>query len=766
MPARLTKTCLLGLLTAAAITAGLPAQGPAGKGKNNWLSWRGPNQNGVSPEHYKNPKVKTDPAWVYDSNGRGTPVICDGKVFSWGYRGKDGDLVELLTCLDAATGKKIWEHEFQDFLSDTIYDRYSIGAPAVDPEAKRVYLLTHYGMFACYDFDGKLQWTKSTMEDFGRMSFPNGRVGSPVIDGDLVIIHGIISNWGADGPAADRFYAFDKISGELVWWSRPGIIPPVDSSFSTPVFETRDGKRVFYSGTGCGNIVCVNARTGKPLFRFQAAKNGLNASVLLHKGKVIAVHGDENVDSSEKGRLAAIRIPEKLDPKTKDGELIPLTTAESEVWRSPVGSSNGSPVLVGDRIFQLDDTGVLNVVDANTGETLWTKKMATSNVHASPLYVDGLLYLTLLDGRLVVLKPGDKDGEIVQEVELDGQCLGAPVVCNGQLFVHSTAKLYCFTLENQGITTDTIAAAEVPKPGKAVALQAIPAEVLLTPGASQKFRVREIDANGFVVGEAKNVKWESFIPPTARVKSTMDAQFNDKGELVAGPNAHLSAGAYKVTGEGGISGTIRGRVLQNLPIHADFNDIELNEEQPQEHIKFAYPPLPWIGARLKFDVRELNGEKVFAKTFDRILFQRATSFIAKSDLSNYTMQADVLTEGSARVKSDIGLINQRYLITLRGNAGQLEVSSNMERLKQTAPFKMKANTWYTLKTRVDANENGDGGGVVRAKAWEKGQPEPEAWTIEVKLARIHKNGSPGIFSFTQMNQRRAFLDNISVTPNK
>jgi len=132
------------------------------------------------------------------------------------------------------------------------------------------------------------------------------------------------------------------------------------------------------------------------------------------------------------------------------------------------------------------------------------------------------------------------------------------------------------------------------------------------------------------------------------VKSTLDAKFNDAGELVAAADAKLSAGAFKATAEGGIFGTIRGRILQNLPIHDDFNSVELNEEQPNEHLKFAYPPLPWIGARFKFDVRELNGEKVFAKTFDRILFQRGTTFIAPSNLSNYTMQADVLTDGSAR----------------------------------------------------------------------------------------------------------------------
>lgn len=740
-----------------------PAAPPVEKEVHDWVSWRGPLQTGVSLEHHKDGKLNPTPAWVHDSKGRGTPVVCDGKVFSWGYRGEVGELVELLTCMDAKTGKTLWEREFKDFLSDTVYDRYTIGAPAVDPETKRVYLHTHYGLFLCFDFEGKELFRVSMMEDFGRLSFPNSRVGTTVIEGDLAILHCITSNWGADGPAADRFYAFDKMTGELVWWSRPGVVPPVDSSFSTPVIETRDGKRVLYSGTGCGNVVAVNARDGKALWRFQGCKNGINGSVVLHKDKLIYVHGDENVDSTEKGRMTAIKLPETLVPAAPGAENNVLEPSV-EIWRNPIGSSNGSPLLVGDRIYQLDDTGVLNAVNADTGEIIWTKKMSTANVHASLSYTDGLIYAALLDGRLALLKPGDKDAELVAEVKLEGNCLGAAVVSNGMVYVHTTSKFYAFTIENKGITWDKVAVAEMPKAGPPAALQIIPAEVVLTPGTSAKFRIRSVDKNGIPVGPVEKAAWESFIPPTAKVKASMDAKFNGAGELVAAAAAKLSAGAFKATADGGISGTIRGRVLQNLPINMDFNNIELNEDQPTEAIKFAYPPLPWIGARFKFDVRELNGEKVFAKTFDRILFQRATTFIAPSNLSNYTMQADVMTDGSARVKSDIGVIHQRYAITLRGNAGQLEVSSNMERLKEVVPFKMIANTWYVLKTRVDANP--DGTGVVRAKAWAKGQAEPEAWNIEVKVSMVHQNGSPGLFSFTPLNQKRAYLDNVSVTPNK
>lgn len=753
---RIHRTASWSALAASLLTFSLQA--------NDWSNWRGPLQNGVSLEHYTGAgKLPETAAWTYDARSRGTPVIVDGKVILWGYRGETSDLIELLTVLDAKTGKKLWEVEISDYLSDSIYNRYSIGAPTVDPETKRIYLVSNAGVFVCYEMDGKKVFEIPLMEDFGRMTFPNARVGSPVIEGDLVITHFIFSNWGADGPAADRAYAFDKKTGELVWWALPGVSPPVDSSFSTPVLETRDGKRVMYYTTGCGHIVCVNARSGKAYWKMPICKNGVNASVVLHKGnKLIAIHGDENIDSSEKGRMVAIKLPETLTaPTTPEGTVL----ADAELWRLPLGATSSSPVVVGDMLYQLTDGGELYCINIETGKELWKKKLSNANLHSSAVYADGLLYCPMMEGKLVVVKPSETDAEIVQEIKLDGQCLGAPSICDGVVYVTTTEKLYSFPIPNSGIKVDAAPVVEIPKAGKPAALQIIPAEVVIMNGSKQAFRVRSVDANGFVVSEdVKGVKWESFIPPTAKVKASMDAKFNEAGELVVAADAKESAGAFKATAGDGTFGTIRGRALKNLPLTEDFEAYALDQDQPSEGVKFSYPPLPWIGARFKFDVRELEGNKVFAKTFDRLLFQRGTVFVAPSHLSNYTMQADVRTEGSARLKSDIGFINQRYLICLRGNANKLEVSSNPERLKVEGNFKVSANTWYTLKTRVDVNP--DGSGVVRGKVWEKGQPEPEAWTVEAKVAKAHTQGSPGIFGFSQMNQKRVFLDNLSITPNK
>lgn len=736
----------------------------------DWTNWRGPLQTGESLEHFQNAKVAETPAWTYVSHSRGCPVICDGKVFDFGYRGEKEDLVELLTCLDEKSGAKLWEIEIKDFISDTVYNRYAIGSPTVDPVTKRVYLLTAYGVFGCWDFEGKELWRLSLMEQIGRMTFPNSKVGSPVIEGDLVIIRGITSNWGAEGPASDRFYGFDKITGELVWSSTPGEVPPQDSSFSTPIVTTIDGKRVFIAATGCGNFIAVNALTGKALWRHKFAKAGANATVVLHNGTAIGIHGDENVDSADKGRMVCVKVPTSFakDELVFDNAVDAAAWKANEVWRNSQSSSSGSPIIHDGIVYQITDTGSVIAVKAESGEIVWESKVSNGNTHSSPLYADGRIYAPLMEGAVFVLDA--KDGKELQKIDLEGNCIGAAMICNAHLFVHTTEKLYCFPITNDGATVDpTPETAPAAKVGPAVALQIIPAEFVIAPGGKAAFRIRSVDANGNVVGDVKKVSWETFIPPTAKVKAKIDdAKFNDENEIVANADAKMGAGAFKATSADGLFGVIRGRVLPKPPFEQDFSVATLDQEFPADAAfpayKYAYPPLPWIGARFKFQIMDEGGEHVLGKSFDRLLFQRGTVFMGTPDMHDYTVQADLMTDGNRRVKSDVGVINQRYAIVLKGNANVLEISSNFERLTRTAPLKIAAQTWYTLKTQVKVDADGING-TVYAKVWERSAPEPKEWTLEAKVNPVHKQGSPGLFGFTPQNQKRVFIDNIKVLPN-
>ena len=296
---------------------------------------------------------------------------------------------------------------------------------------------------------------------------------------------------------------------------------------------------------------------------------------------------------------------------------------------------------------------------------------------------------------------------------------------------------------------------EAPPKGKAVRLQVLPADIVLHPGERVQVSVRALDAAGNVVeAEGDGLEWQA--------PGNLDLEFDETGSMVVPREARLGAGVLTASAAG-LQGTARIRVAPRGAYSEDFDDFELSGES-SDGAAFAYPPSHMIGVRSKWEVRELDGEKVLAKTLNVPLFQRALGFIGHPLMSNYTMQVDILSDGNRRIISTAGVVHQRYMIQLKGNHQQIEISSNMERIKEAVPFKWKPKEWYTLKTRVDVAE--DGSGVVRAKAWKRGDPEPEEWNIEVEHKRAHTHGAPGLFGFAMQSRFRVYLDNIQVTPNE
>jgi outer membrane protein assembly factor BamB len=117
--------------------------------------------------------------------------------------------------------------------------------------------------------------------------------------------------------------------------------------------------------------------------------------------------------------------------------------------------------------------------------------------------------------------------------------------------------------------------------------------------------------------------WAAYIPPTAKVQAKLDAAFSGPLTLTASAQAKPSAGMFEVT-VGAAKGYLRGRILPNLPFKEDFESYAIVVPHATETgVKFAYPPLPWIGARFKWEVREVDGNKMLVKTVDNRLLQRA-----------------------------------------------------------------------------------------------------------------------------------------------
>jgi len=112
---------------------------------------------------------------------------------------------------------------------------------------------------------------------------------------------------------------------------------------------------------------------------------------------------------------------------------------------------------------------------------------------------------------------------------------------------------------------------------------------------------------------------------------------NEQGQLVAGTEPKPSAGAFEAS-LGPLKGYIRGRVLPYLPIKQDFEWANLTETNELENARFAYPPLPWIGARFKFEVSR-EGRKKSSPKRSTIRFSNARLFfLGDPGTKNYTLR--------------------------------------------------------------------------------------------------------------------------------
>jgi hypothetical protein len=520
---------------------------------------------------------------------------------------------------------------------------------------------------------------------------------------------------------------------------------------------------VFYQGTGCGHVVCVNARTGEPVWRFKLSGSGVNADIILAEpGKLIAIHGKENIDATHHGRLVEIKIPTEYPT----GQKPVVLGKEAEIWRNDdFIAFSSSPILVNGKVYSTIATGSLVCADATTGKTLWSEKLAPDQLHASPAYADGKMYVPMLNGTVHVLDVSGDKPKTLSVNEMGANCLGAPSFYGDAVFIFSKEALMCFGPKASAASvepTKTVAATAM-STDPITAIQVVPAEFAIIPGETVTYTVWGIDAVGRRVKKLDSeVKFEKFIPPTALVKSEVDCTI-EGNTLKTTKAAKISAGAFKATWNN-LSATARGRIVAGPGYKENFDAMPLGQKNEFGE-EVGFPPLPWLGARVKWSVLEKDGSKVAANRLDVILFQRTMNFIGKSNEKNYTLEADVMTDGTRRIMSTVGLINQRYCIAMTGNSRILEVTSNHERVKESVPFDVQPNTWYHLKTRVDHDKSGPGG-VVRAKLWERGKPEPDAWTIEVKQPKIHEEGAPGVFAFSPQSQKRVFIDNLSLTANE
>jgi outer membrane protein assembly factor BamB len=706
---------------------------------NDWAEWRGPARDGVSPE--KNLPATWSPSgenlvWRAPYGGRSAPIVMGDRVYLQNSAGSGETLQERLMCFNADTGKLLWEHRFNIYLSDVPPHRVGWASPVGDPTTGNVYVFGVGGNLIGFNREGKVLWERSLGEDFGLLTTHGGRTVSPIIDGDLVIVSGVTFQWGKHGNGAHRFMAFDKKSGETVYISAPGG-RPYDTTYAPPIIANINGTRLLIQGASDGVVHAIKPQTGEPVWKYEISKRGLNTGVVVHGTTAILTHSEENLESNEMGMMVAVDATAKGAIK------------KEQVKWSVFGWQGGfsSPVIDGDRLYQVDNGANLAAFDVSTGKQLWLQNLGTIQ-KASPVLADGKLYVGTENGKFFILKPSASGVQILDEDQLGTGArpeaiIGSVAVSNGRIFVVSDSALYCIGQKAaQGSSQAQSAVGTTVSSNPATFVQVVPTELLLKPGDKVTFRARLFDAQGNFVREETNASWS-----LEQLKGTVE-----NGQFTAGSDAASQGGLVKAT-VGDISGTASVRIFPPLPWSDTFDSYAPN----------SLPPT-WVNTTLKFAVQEINGNKVLTKlTTGSSLLSRARAYMGPSDWTNYTVESDVFATTKRRQQGDAGVIAQRYVLTLYGNSQMLHLEPWQPETARTKamPFAWKPDTWYRLKLQVENLP--DGKTRARGKAWVVSEPEPAAWMIERIDPIPNRQGAPGVFG---NGLAELYFDNIKVYANK
>jgi outer membrane protein assembly factor BamB len=719
---------------------------------SDWPEWRGPARTGTSTE--TGLPTSWSPAgenlaWKAAYGGRSSPVVLGDRLYLQNTVGTGEAEQERLLCLNADTGKLLWEHRYNIFTSDVPAHRIAWSSPAVDAASGNVFAISGNGLVMSLSRDGKVLWERSLAEEFGMWTTHGGRMSSPIVDGNQVIVSGLTFSWGQFAGGAHRFISFDKSSGQILWVSAPEG-RPTDTIYANPFVATVNGVRMFFSGGSDGAMHALKANTGEPIWNWLVSKRGLNTAALVVGDDLIVTHSEENVISNEMGMLAAV-------PAASTGML----SDKGARWLvRGVQAGYASPVSDGERIYLLDNGGVLFAFDLKSGKELWKESIGTI-AKASPVLADGKLYVGTENtgdagGKFYIIKPGADKAEILDQDWLgtpqkSEQIIASPIVARGRVYVTSMDALYAIGAKSTPAAAAKPAPAAAAAPavaeGPATIVQVTPTELILAPGESIALTVRAFDAKGNAVRNPGAATWT-----LENLKGTVA-----DGKFTAEKTTTGQAGLVKAT-VGSLSGAARIRVIPDLPWTFDFEDGREG------------PPPEWVNASGKFAVRDLDGSKVLVKLAENpfAFAKRCRPFMGSTEFSNYTIQADVRGMDRRRQMGDLGIVAQRYELVLFGNHQRLELQPWQPEIQRTVKkdYKWNPNAWYTMKLEVQSL----GGGRVRArgKVWPKGETEPAAWTIERIDPIGSLKGAPGLYADAPSQAgggSELYYDNIRVFRN-
>ncbi|MDF1812107.1 MAG: PQQ-like beta-propeller repeat protein [Verrucomicrobiales bacterium] len=359
---------------------------------DDWPNWRGPKFDGKTAEKIpKNLPESLPVLWnAKVGTGFSSFSVVDNRVLTMG-NSNDEDTV---WCLDAKTGKVLWQHSYPCPLDPLYYEGGPGGTPSVHENL--VYTLSKKGHAFCLDLaTGEVVWSRDLVEDHDLKLPEWSFAGSAFIDGDRVLLSA-----GRQGIALDRH------TGETIW------LPDNDTS-GYATFVPQGKIHLYFSAK---SLLSINSSDGSKNWEYpwKSSRNVNAADPLLVDNDIVV--------SSASGTKRLRPAPDGSPPV--------------EIWHQRDLKWYFNPgVLIDGYIYSIHGTThrptELVCTDAGTGATIWSKEgFGSGGLIAADQHV-----IVFDLGTLTILIASPEGFQpVLQQKILEGKCWTSPVLANGRIF--------------------------------------------------------------------------------------------------------------------------------------------------------------------------------------------------------------------------------------------------------------------------------------------------------------------------------------------
>ncbi|MEZ6128372.1 MAG: PQQ-binding-like beta-propeller repeat protein [Planctomycetaceae bacterium] len=393
-----------------------------------WSRFRGPDGAGAGTgdsipveftEADYNFKVK-----LPGGTGCSSPIVWQDRVFILSANADDA--TRYVVCLDAIKGTTLWQKEYPSE-AHHLHTRssYASCTPAVDEERVYVAWSTPKQItFKAFNHDGTEAWSL----DLGTWQSQHGFGASPIVYKDLVILH---NSQQADQlkegqkPGDSFMMAFDRRTGEEKW--RTPLVSK-NVCYSVPfVRQSESGAdELICTSTGNG-MFSLDPLTGKEnwavndkLFSMRTVASPIEAGGLIFGSNGSGAYSGNYIVAVQPGPEA--KVVYKL--------------ANSSQFKAPY-----VPGLIahGDLVFCLYDRGFASCINAKTGDVLWIERTG-GDFSGSPVLVDDRVYAVDEKGVVWVFAVGP-EYKLLGKSDLGEESRSTPAVANGRLYLRTNSYL-------------------------------------------------------------------------------------------------------------------------------------------------------------------------------------------------------------------------------------------------------------------------------------------------------------------------------------